>query len=212
MARPSKTKKRQGRKTCSIIVDGETEIWYFQLMKQEEQLRFDISPEIPQKKTIEQQYEVVCENAKIYDRVYWILDLDVIVKECRESASKKQTTLEKLKSYIKVIERNKKISLLVNNPCLEYWFLLHLKNTAKYYPSCNDVIKELKRQPVLRDYCKSERYFKKQAENIYTKLKPYQKQAVQNAKSLADFDCGQLQRSYAELYKIIDNVLDEKKK
>lgn len=209
MARSDRFKRRAGRKIFSIIVDGDTEVWYFQLMKQEEKMRFDISPRVPLRKTIEEQYETVCENACIYDHVYWILDLDVIIKEYKQRSKTKLPALEKLKKYVKKIESNERITLLINNPCLEYWFLLHFENTSKYYSSCSEVIKELKKNDCLCDYSKSERYYKNQRKNIYTKLKPYQEQAILNAKALEDFDCETIESGYAELYKVIERLITD---
>jgi hypothetical protein len=90
----------------ALVVDGETEVWYFQMLKQFEdkkgQFRINIKPEIPQKKTLEGQFELVKELAgSEYKRVFWIVDLDTIQKESREvkrgerAATKKQSVSSK---------------------------------------------------------------------------------------------------------------------
>lgn len=71
--------------TFAFVVEGETEVWYLQMVKQHEQhdrnLRINIKPEIPQKKKIKDQFKLVKELARSeYDRVFWIVDLDVIIK------------------------------------------------------------------------------------------------------------------------------------
>lgn len=53
----------------------------------------------------------------------------------------------------------RKIYVIVNNPCLEYWFLLHFENSGRTYKNCGDVTTKLKRY--LPGYDKSARYFKK---------------------------------------------------
>ena len=73
--------KKVAKKTYSIIVDGETEIWYFQLLKQNERLSIDIKPELPKKKSLYDQFNTVVENARHYDKVFWVLDFDVVIKE-----------------------------------------------------------------------------------------------------------------------------------
>lgn len=85
MARDKQHRKGAGKKKFSIIVDGETELWYFQLMKQYESLPIDIMPEIPKRKSLQAQYETVLENAKHYDTVFWLIDYDAILKEDRET-------------------------------------------------------------------------------------------------------------------------------
>jgi len=68
------------------------------------------------------------------------------------------------------------VNVIVNNPCLEYWFLLHFDPSGKTYRNCDEVTVKLKRH--LRDYEKSERYFKKKDNDIYIRLKPYLRNAI----------------------------------
>ena len=46
----------------AVVVDGETEAWYLQMLKRNERhIRVSIKPEIPAKKSLEDQYKLVCE-------------------------------------------------------------------------------------------------------------------------------------------------------
>lgn len=77
------------RPAYAMVVDGETEIWYFQMLKQYEEkynsIRLNIKPEIPQKKDLKSQFELVKELLGAeFNRVYWIVDFDTILKETRE--------------------------------------------------------------------------------------------------------------------------------
>lgn len=48
----------------AIVVDGKTEVWYLQMLKRnEKEIRVSIKPEIPNKKSTEEQYNLVCELA-----------------------------------------------------------------------------------------------------------------------------------------------------
>ncbi|HNY09684.1 MAG TPA: RloB domain-containing protein, partial [Tenuifilaceae bacterium] len=69
-----------------------------------------------------------------------------------------------------------------------YWFLLHFESTAKYYETCEKVIKQLKKHNSLAKYEKNRDYFTKQNNDIYLKLRPYLCNAIQNAKKLGSFD------------------------
>ena len=200
MPRIETKRKGTGKKSYSIIVDGKTEVWYLQLMKEYEKLpRIDIKPELPKKKKLKELFELVKNNAQIYDNVIWLLDLDVILRN-------KQ--VDKLKKYVGQLKKNNRATILVNNPCLEFWFLLHFKPTSKKYLKCQNVIKELIRNNELKDYKKTEKYYKNAQKNIYKKLKPFQKTAVKNSKKLGNIDFNNIESAKAEIYKILDILTD----
>ncbi len=71
----------------AIVVDGETEVWYLQMLKRNERnIRVSIKPEIPNKKSVEEQYNLVCElSTKEFTKVFWIIDLDTVIKEENEA-------------------------------------------------------------------------------------------------------------------------------
>ncbi len=68
------------------MVDGDCEFWYFQMLKRNNRdLHVDLKPEIPQKKKLSEQYKKVLEYADIYDKVIWVIDIDVINDETRKA-------------------------------------------------------------------------------------------------------------------------------
>ncbi len=103
--RKNRKQKDSGKKIYSIIVDGETEVWYFQMMKRYEKLlsKVKIQPELSKKKSLKGQYETVAENIeKGYDKVIWVLDFDTIVKESRDVRKAKNTTRNETMIFIPV--------------------------------------------------------------------------------------------------------------
>ena len=149
-----KLKKRVPVPSFAFVVDGETEIWYLEMLKRNERgINLRIKPEIPQKKGLDDQFELVCNLASSeYDRVYWIVDLDTIIKESNEAPTGVKTPLTsffEMKTYLS--DKLQNVQVIVNNPCLEFWFLLHLKRTSRYknikiLPEmfrCNQGIKEV---------------------------------------------------------------------
>lgn len=158
------------------------------LKRNERHIRLNIKPEIPSKKSIEDQYKLVIDlSEREYSKVFWIIDLDTIFKETREVKGGKKSPLEAFLKFRKILAKDfKNVVIIVNNPCLEYWFLLHFERTAKLYDTCPKVESKLKTH--LRDYEKNLKYFTKQDNDIYLKLKPYLKTAVNNAKNLGQFD------------------------
>ena len=59
--------------------------------------------------------------------------------------------------------------LIVNTPCLEFWYLLHFSKTHKFFPDFSAMEATLRKQPGLEGYDKSEGYYKK-SPNIYDRL------------------------------------------
>ena len=73
MARKRVKIPKQKKDTYALVVDGQTEAWYFQMMKRNEPLlQVNIEPKIPQKKKLSDQYNKVCELAEDYTKVFWI--------------------------------------------------------------------------------------------------------------------------------------------
>ncbi len=201
MPRQKRRKIREIKSSYSVIVDGKTEVWYFQLMKTHETLpRVNIEPELPKKKKLAELFGLAKENAGYYDRVFLLLDLDAIIHDAQ---------IDELRKYFDETKKNEKITILFNNPCLEFWFLLHFKETAKYFSHCSEVISEFKNLKRLKNYSKTERYFKQKHSDIYVKLKPFQSTACANANKLGKFSFQNVQSAKAEIVKIIDFFLSE---
>ena len=214
--------KRKTNPAFAIVADGETEIWYLQMMKkyelenkQEEQdkqqIRLTIKPELPDKKRIEDQCELVCQLAQEeYDKVFWIVDLDQIKKEQRDMLSKKKkgkgskkSKKDPMQTFIECRKKvhgkkyAKRVRVIVNNPCLEFWFLLHFIYTAKAYKDYNEMKEDFKKH--MKDYNKSESYFKQKNNDIYLKLKPRLKKAMEHSDRLGSFEPKDPSRAVSEM-------------
>lgn len=181
--------KRQTRQAFAVVVDGKTEKWYLEMLKYNEpDILFNITDRIPKNKDIDEQYKLVRNLSKKeeeYDKVFWIVDLDVLLKEEREK-NNSTSSLQKFLNYYKNLSKQKKIVVIVNNPCLEYWFLLHFQKTNKVFTACTNAEKEVSQK--LKGYEKTEKFFKKSNNDIYKQLKPYFQTAVSNATALGTFD------------------------
>ncbi len=181
--------------TYAIIVDGETEIWYFQMLKRNEpSLLVNIEPKIPQKKKLSEQYQKVLEFAEDYTNVFWIIDLDVIIAENK---------IKELKKYLNNIEKYQNIVTILNNPCLEFWFILHFQTTTRYFSKCKDAEKQLKKY--LPDYKKNQKYFTKQDNDIYLKLKPRLQTALSNTKNNQRNNLENIKRGICEMNLLFEN-------
>lgn len=185
------------------MVDGETEQIYLSQLKQFEHLKaVAIKPDLPKKKNLSDQYELIKEEAKHYDNVIWLVDFDEILKHEREFRRRGKSPLTEFNEYYTELDSLKNVDVLVNTPCLEYWYLLHLKNTSKFYPSYSAFEKELNTNPI-NGYNKSRKYYMAHP-GIYTKLKPNLHEAYSRAKQLGNYDPDNPQQAKAEIYRLFE--------
>lgn len=161
------------RESIAVIVDGQTEQWYIEQVKTGYRPKLagllKITPELPQKKTVRELFSRAKELVeKEYTRVFLILDLDEILRDAKEYADFKYL----YSNYETHTGRNKwmeKLTVVVNAPCLEYWYLLHFNKTNRFYPDYNGLLKDLKKCPCFKDYDKSYAFYHK-TPNIYQVL------------------------------------------
>lgn len=184
----------------AIIVDGQTEVWYFQMLKRNEpSLQVNIEPKIPQKKKLSEQYEKVLELAEDYTKVFWIIDLDVVIAESKAAKKGSTNQIQELKNYLNELENEKykNVITIFNNPCLEFWFLLHFEQTTKYFSKCSNAEKQLKKQ--LTNYEKTQKYFTKQNNDIYLKLKSRLSTALKNAQKTKRGNINEIEHAICEM-------------
>lgn len=169
------------------------------LKRNERDIRVSIKPEIPNKKSIKEQYNLVCELVnKEFVKVFWIIDLDTVVKEENDARKGKQSPLKTFAEYRLNLSKNyPNVVVIVNNPCLEFWFLLHFENTSKYFNTCSSAESHLKKH--LKNYEKSRKFYTKQNDDIYLKLKPKLKMAIENSVSLGNFDNQNMTKAMSEM-------------
>jgi len=209
----SERNKIPGKKAAALVVDGECEKWYIrQLGKYEsEKIHFTLKPELPNGKSLDDMYNEVkkLSTKGEYDIVFWIVDFDVIIKETKKEKKGIETKLDKFRKYYRSID-NDKIIIIINNPCLEYWFLQHYNKTARYFPTCKEVEKELKKN--IKDYKKEETFYNRcdRGKDIYLSLKPRLSNAIANSKKLKiDFsksDVKYYEIGLAEMYKLFEKL------
>lgn len=180
MARKCKTRKSNS--AIAIIVDGQDEKWYVNKVKENypcEALKpIKIKPELPQKKKVQKLFDFAKSKLEEgYTYVILIFDMDGPLKDVEEFNKFKELYDKYLCArYNKLNGRQKSkygwmcnMLLIVNNPCLEYWYLLHYHKTTKYYKDYASLSSELHRIPELAQYEKSDDYYNGNP-NIYERL------------------------------------------
>ncbi len=201
MARRDKSLRRIPQKGYLIIGDGETESWYFSKLKEHEKLtvRLTLSPPLPIKRSLSDISTEISEQLKHYDKVFWIVDLDVIIAD--------QQIDRFIQVYNNLRQSSDQLYIYINNPCLEFWFLLHFEQTSRPFNRCDEVQRSLKKFPEIADYEKSERYYKNYRLDIWQRLKKRLEAAKSNAASLGFFDLNQPKKSLAEVWQIFSELL-----
>jgi RloB-like protein len=188
MKKSKRSSPRPSKPTYVFLVDGECETWYLQMLKRNERaLQVELRPSIPKKKKLEDQFRAIEELVRQgYSRIFWIIDYDTIRLETNQTPKGQKTAQQKLSEYADRLKKHENVSLLVNNPCLEFWFLLHFDPSQADFATCPKVVQALKVS--LPDYAKQRSYFTKQGGDIFLKMRPYLKVAIANAKRLGKFD------------------------
>lgn len=194
---------RKSRKKYAVVAEGETEVWYIQMIKRNNRsFPADLKPELPQKESLADQFKMVIQLSKVYDKVLWIIDLDDINKKSQEMRKGRKTQLQQLQEYYSKLLKNEKVKIIMNNPCLEFWFLLHFETTGKYYSKCEDAQKQLKKY--LPDYEKTRKYFTAQDNDIYLKLESKLDTAKDNARKLKDFNFQEPHAAISEMFLLFE--------
>jgi hypothetical protein len=190
----------------AFVVDGECEQWYIAMLKQYEGLKSRTEPKLACQRSIEKQYQDVCEFASNYEKVFWIIDLDVVIKETRES-TRGETEIQKLKKCRDEARKQfENVVTIINTPCLEFWFLLHASFTDKYYDSYKEIKKDIKKVKGLESYEKTEKYYKKKDNDIYKRLKPYLSVAINNAKKFHEIDFNNYKIGLSQMNRLFEEI------
>jgi 3-deoxy-D-arabino-heptulosonate 7-phosphate (DAHP) synthase class II len=192
------------RPTIALVVDGECEMWYVQMLKRNlRSIALNIEPRIPQNKSIEEQFEIVKALATDNTRVFWIVDMDVILGETKKTKKGKKTALqhfEKCREELGTDHEN--VVVIVNNPCIEFWILLHFETTSKYFETCIAAEKRLRKY--LKDYEKTEKYYTHHDTDIFSRLRPHLLKAIENALKTGPFDASEPHRGLTEMHKLFE--------
>lgn len=122
--RPSKSKGPE----YALVADGETERWYIQQFMHYYNVLIKLTPELPKSKTLKEQYKLIENFVKnnTYNKILWIIDLDTILKENKDSKNPGKVLAEFKTLYYNALNKWRgRVTVVVNNPCLEYWYCMH---------------------------------------------------------------------------------------
>lgn len=200
-----KKNPRTAKPVYAIIVEGQTEACYFHMLKRNEKnIRVNIEPKIPERKSLKDQYEkaktLVAEG---YDKVFWIVDLDAIIMAPPPKKGEKQIDI--FLQYQEACKKADKIEIIINQPCLEYWFLTHFEDCNAGFTKCDVAEKLLKKH--INGYTKTQPFFTKENHDIYLRLKAHLPNARERSKKQKPFDKDSPARGLTEMHKLFDELL-----
>lgn len=175
-------KPRKALSAIAIIVDGQDEKWYVNKVKEHypcDALKIiKVKPELPERKKVQELFDFAKSKLeKEYTFVVLIVDFDEPLKDTKEFnkfkelytkyvAAKNNSLVGRQKTNYGWME---KLLLIVNNPCLEYWYLLHYSKTSKFFSDYAALCPELRKIPDFAQYEKCEKYYNSHPD-IYVRL------------------------------------------
>lgn len=129
-------------------------------------------PDLPQKKAIQDLVDLA--HTKVTEGasdVILCIDLDELLKT--EKKAELNFFREMYSTYLMIREKRQmsprmkkkyawleQVLIVINNPCLEYWYLLHFSPTTKFYSAFEPELKnDLRKQPQMEHYEKSQEYY-----------------------------------------------------
>ncbi|WP_297452567.1 RloB family protein [Persephonella sp.] len=210
MARRKK-KNRELKDVILVYIEGETEEEYINFLKSKfrDKINIKIEPEFPKEpQNLDRTLKEIKSKLKEVgiSPIYWIIDFDHFNNDINER--------RRFENFWNNAKNIKDIKLLVNNPCIEFWFLLHLKYRDKSYTSCGECEEDLKKEEIILVNRKKEIKIKpfqnykkgKFNEEIKTFLIENLYSAIENAKKLGTFDIND-PKSCAEIYLLIEEKI-----
>lgn len=107
------------------------------------------------------------------------------------------------------IIKSKKVSIIYNNPCYEYWLYLHTKKNKPVFASSQDCANKCLLE-INRKYLKKFKNIDelKSAKNIFEIVKNDYTTAINNAKSLNFSDYN---NTYTNMHEILNKIVDKTK-
>ena len=170
------------------------------LRKHENLPRIHIKPELPKKSSIQELYNIVTDQIGTSDMIIWIVDFDTILAESNNTPAGKAKVTGQFIEMLGKLAKEKSVEVIINNPCLEFWFLLHFVDTKKSFPNCNASQAELKKH--VADYAKSKKYYVKPHNDIYERLRPHLPDAVERSRAFPQLSPNNISSSRSDMYKL----------
>ncbi len=135
-----------------IVGEGITEQYYFTHIKHIYNYRCIVKPRFFEQTCISDIQKCTIKLLKEDADVICVFDADVSSRNLKENNA--------LALFKQKYGNNKHVIICDSLPSIEFWFLLHYKETNRYFLNSDAVAKILKKH--LKDYCKNKTYLEKE--------------------------------------------------
>jgi len=170
----------------TLIGEGITEQYYFRHIRSLYNYRYIIKPYFFGITSLTEMDRKIAEVIEGGGVAICVFDTDVTQ---RVEAEKK-----KLNRLVKKYIRKENVIFCDSLPSIEYWFLIHYKNTNKYFNNSDAVVKVLRKY--LNNYEKASRYLEKEKWVVDLCSDNKLKTAIERARDLSNIG-----QSYSNIYK-----------
>ena len=187
MARVRKERELK-RSRITVIGEGLTERWYFDLLRAVRGYRYDWKRRFFAHQSYEEMMKLidwVLQNGGI---AICVCDADIT----RENEERRKKLMEMKATYAK----ETRVLICDSMPSIEFWFLIHYLNTRKYFKDSDTVIKTLKK--FIPGYDKTGPFLEKQNWVAEMSTDVRLNDACKRAALLVPLD-----ESYTQIYKAI---------
>jgi len=150
--RETRTNPKQPKLDVYVVGEGITEQYYFTHLKKLYNLKYKIQPRFFGNTSIREIDELVRQLVSADMFVICVFDLDTSESEKAEK--------EKLDKFISCYKDNENVIICTSLPSIEYWFLIHYKDTNKYFNASKEVEKELIKH--IKNYEKTKKFLEKE--------------------------------------------------
>ena len=94
------------------------------------------------------------------------------------------------------------VTVIINQPCIEFWLLLHFEFTQAPFNDCARA--ERRPRKYITDYAKTQKYYTKEGGDIYLKLKEKLPTAIGRSKTFSEFDPENPDRGHSGMHKFFE--------
>ncbi|WP_394331072.1 RloB domain-containing protein [Algoriphagus resistens] len=89
---------------------------------------------------------------------------------------------------------------MINQPCMEFWLLLHFEFTQAPFDDCARAERSLRKH--MTAYAKAQKYYTREGDDIYLKLKERLPSAIGHSKKCNEFDPENPDRGHSGMHKL----------
>lgn len=130
-------KHRPNYPTVAIVGEGKVEKTYFEQLWQHESIDYTVKSYLPKNSSIEAIVDRGVDLLKAeFDTVFCVFDMDKIYRD---------SSIYRKYWGLKAEFQHDRLIFIENNPCIEYWFLLHFEDSTRHFDTDAQLLSQLRK-------------------------------------------------------------------